>query len=178
MTAELPEVCPACGATADDGCEADCAETGPIARASARVLNQSLADEDGIAAWVYDAPVLGLEDVALGRGTVVPATVYRLRNRSCSGVMGLLYPDGEFLPKRASTSGDEVDCVDMDGNRFVGTVMWDGAQPSPFHEEAIGFWDREETNPVFQEGSKGILLAGYSNNGELWNSIAIGRAMR
>ena len=81
----------------------------------------------------------------------------------------LLHPDGEFLPKAPSTTGLTLVTRDDDGNVYD-AIAWCGAEPSPVHEEPIGFEDAEETKPIYQEGSRGIL-AGYSNNGELWNSI-------
>lgn len=126
--------------------------------------------------WEPD-PVMGLVDVARGRTVLAPTTIYLLRNKDRSGVMGLLQPSGEFVPKRKSTTGQVFLITDGDGEVFEGLVQWDGAQPSPRSATPLGWWDEEETSPIYEESSKGVLLGNYSENGELWNSVAIGRAM-
>lgn len=125
-------------------------------------------------------PVLGLEDVALGRWVPAPTTVYLIRNNDRSGVMGVLYPEGEFLLKARSTTGSTIQGRDDDKIPYEGQIVWDGAAPSPVSEIPLGFRDLGETEeePVFKEHSKGLLLGDYPNNGELWKAIGEGREMR
>lgn len=128
--------------------------------------------------WEVDAPVKGLEDIARGWWPPAhPETFYLLRNRDRSGVMGIITPNGDVVNRSASTTGQHCEVRDDEGNIYDGEVMWDGAQPSPVSGVPLGWHDVEEIKPIFQESSKGILLGDYSNNGELWNSIHIGRAM-
>lgn len=122
-------------------------------------------------------PVWGLEDVARGRDTLSPRTIYAVRNADRSGVMGILQPSGEYVNRTPTTTGQRFVTKDDDGVTWDVEIAWDGAQPSPVSATPIGFWDGEETKPIFQGHSKGLLLGDYPNNGELWAAIGVGRAM-
>lgn len=138
----------------------------------------SAADIAAIQSISTADPVLGLVDVALGRGVMSPTTIYRNRNQDRSGVMGWLHPSGEFHPKVSSTTGRMFVVFDADFEAYEATVLWDGAQKCPTSDTAIGYQDEEELVPLFREHSKGLLLGNYASNGELWNAIALGREMR
>lgn len=133
--------------------------------------------EGEIAYWETAEPVWGLIDVALGRWPMVPTTIYLLRNRDRSGVIGVLYPNGHFLVKRSPTTGCAV-TVEEEQTIWMGEVVWDGAQPCPISEEPIGWWDEEETLPIFTGHSKGILLGPYSRSMEYEICIGGGKPRR
>ncbi len=122
-------------------------------------------------------PVIGLIDVALGRYVSSPTTFYAERDNDRSGVLGILYPDSRTIMKSRSTTGTTVRGRDDDFQPFEATVVWDGARPSPISVEPIGWVDEEETQPLFKEHSKGLLLGDYPNSGALWQAVGVGRGM-
>ncbi len=128
--------------------------------------------------WDVSDPVLGLEDVALGRSVTSPTTIYLRRNRDRSGVMGILNPDGAYITKAASTTGMRITGLDEQGVRFEATISWDGAQRAPWSKTPVGYRDEKQTQPIYREHSKGLLLGDYPNSGELWRAIKLGRGMR
>lgn len=128
--------------------------------------------------WPAEDPVMGLKDVAKGKCVLAPTTVYLQTNKDRSGVVGMLLPNGQFVSKRKSTTGSEGETMDEWNEVYATTVVWDGAQKQPVSATPIGYEDKDETKPLYQEHSKGILLGDYPNNGELWNALRAGRGMR
>lgn len=126
--------------------------------------------------WNPD-PVMGLRDVAQGRGVLCPTTIYLQRNQDRSGVVGLLHPSGEFISKLKSTSGRTFELIDPDFDHYDGLVVWDGAQKCPQALKPIGYLDEEETLPLYQEHSKGLVLGDYQQKNSLWSAIGVGRRM-
>jgi len=112
-----------------------------------------------------DPNVWGLLDVATGRRSEVPQTIYRTSGDSASGVAGILMANGEFIPKRSSNiDGRELEIGllhDVKPAPREATVTyvtaWDGAKPAA---EFIN----EDGEPA-QEHSHGILLADYQIRG-------------
>ena len=109
-----------------------------------------------------DPNVWGLLDVATGRRSEVPQTIHKVSGDSASGVVGILYPDGQrFVSAARSRVGTTVVAGEFFGVRPVAgeparvyEVAWDGAARSaPFINE--------ETGLVGQEHSRGILLGEY-----------------
>lgn len=122
--------------------------------------------------------VMGLADVARGMGTAYPQTIYLVRGDDRSGAVGVLYPDGTFLTKWASTTGHRFEVEDEFLVTYQCEVRWDGAQPCPLSPEPVGFQDEAQFIPVFHEHSKGLLLGDYAQTGELWRSVNRGTKMQ
>lgn len=111
---------------------------------------------------VNDPEVWGLRDVARGRGTVVPTTIYKVAGDSASGVVGILMPGGIFIVKHSCRIGQSFEVgllhdVKPSPREAIKTLetVWDGAAP------ADEFTD-EDTGEVRQEHSKGLLLGNYA----------------
>ncbi len=103
-----------------------------------------------------DPDVWGLADIALGRRTLVPQTIYVTAGDNASGVAGLLTVGGEFIPCPPSGAGRTI--------RLVGD--WYGVNPVK-GEPATAFdvvWDGSKKVPG--EHSKGILLGDYQIRNE------------
>ena len=106
-----------------------------------------------------DPNVWGLLDVATGRRTDVPQTVYLVSGDSASGIAGILYADGTFVPKASTRVGGRAleigllhDVKPAPGEpRVTYVTAWDGAVPA---EE---FTNEEDERT--REHSHGILLA-------------------
>lgn len=123
---------------------------------------------------VSDPEVWGLRDVARGRTCTSPTTVYIVAGDNASGVAGMIFPDGRFLPKHSTRVGRPFhagvlhDVKPAAGERTVAyATAWDGAKPEPMFidEEGIKRYGR----------SKGILLGDYAIRGE---STAPGRTRK
>lgn len=134
-----------------------------------------------------DPNIWGLYDVVRGRTTEVPVTVYLISGDNASGVMGLLFPNGDFMCKRSSRKGTTVILQDGgadDGqelrDRILPTntdivnislptsfgmeVAWDGSTKSP---ELTVIEDGEVF--ITNEHSRGLILGDYKRNGSMDN---------
>jgi hypothetical protein len=113
-----------------------------------------------------DPSVWGLLDVATGRHSEVPQTIYKTSGDSASGVVGIRYANGLFVSAAPSRVGATVVAGEyfmvrpVKGEPFREyEVAWDGAARSaPFINE--------ETHEPGQEHSRGILLGEYPNKPE------------
>lgn len=113
---------------------------------------------------VDDPDVWGLRDLARGRTTMYPVTIYRISGDNSSGVVGVLYPDGKFVGKRSTREGNGFlvgTLHDVKPSPFEPTRQlytgWDGAIPE------VPFLDEEGNER--QGRSKGLLLGSYDTKG-------------
>lgn len=113
-----------------------------------------------------DPDVWGLLDIATGRRSEVPQTIYKISGDSASGVVGIRYANGVFISAARSRVGATVVAGEFFNVRPVAgepavtyEVAWDGAKRTP---EFVN----EETHEVGQEHSRGILLGEYPNRPE------------
>lgn len=87
-----------------------------------------------------DPTVFGLFDIAVGRETAYPRTVYLITGDNTSGIAGRLLPTGEFLPKRSSDVGTVKTIRGiLEPDRQMETV-WDGACPAEAPEHTHGLF--------------------------------------
>jgi hypothetical protein len=124
-----------------------------------------------------DPEVWGLLDVVTGRTTPFLRTIYRVSGDSASGVVGLLYPNGDFRSIAPSPLGVEVAAGELHSvqplpyeKTIYYTVIWGGGAPPRM------FIDEEGNER--SEHSKGLLLGEYAMHAEQEeeNSIDLGLA--
>lgn len=131
---------------------------------------------------VDDPDVWGLRDVVRGRTPLVPTTIYATAGDSTSGVVGLLFPNGQFLVKSSSKVGTELVYQDGgadDGQKLpkgrvlptskilinaalptIGVLVtaWDGAA----QQDEFIVTDEDGNTELRREHSRGLLLGDYS----------------
>lgn len=143
---------------------------------------QAEQEEDYQPHRVDDPDVWGLNDVARGRTPEVPTTVYAVSGDSASGVAGLIFPDGNFIPKAGTSIGKVIrfqnggadDGQMMPKDRVLPTegrtinaplptegyleTVWTGAMPAQEFQHCD-----EDTGvcEIRREHSKGLLLGNY-----------------
>lgn len=140
----------------------------------------------------YPAPnVLGLIDVANGYRPYYPTTVYQVSGDDTSGIVGLLYPNGDFLI--ASTPGKAAQYwefdetlgykkITVDSKQYVvgdswtrGEVTWDGSVAGSVN--VLGR-DGDKEGPVNKREWDASLHDGdWITTGELWRALMRGTPM-
>lgn len=107
-----------------------------------------------------DPDVWGLVDVIRGRTPNVPTTIYLAAGDSASGVAGLLFPNGTFLPKTSTDMGRTFSAGTLHDVKPAPSepsveyeVAWDGAKPG---EEFVN-----EDGEEMKDHSHGLLLGSY-----------------
>jgi len=112
-----------------------------------------------------DPDVWGLLDVVTGRETVIPRTIHKTSGDSASGVVGLLFPNGDFVSDAPSRIGQTFVAGTLHDVRPVAgeptvtyEVAWDGAAPAREFED--------EKGELRSEHSRGLLLGEYPNRAE------------
>lgn len=143
-------------------------------------FEEPLLDEEFQPHITNDPNIWGLYDVARGRSTEVPQTIYLISGDNASGVMGLLFPNGDFMCKRSSRKGMVV--VLQDGGADDGQELKDRILPTntdivnislPTKFEMSVAWDGSTKSPeltviedgevfITNEHSRGLILGDYS----------------
>lgn len=143
--------------------------------------------------------VLGMEDIHAGVRVAYPTTIYNLKGDDTSGVAGLLYPTGEFLPtvpprktadywefdetlKYEQVPGELNEAGTgprVIGNSWTsGEVLWDGSVVGALNLDAL---DGEETDlhrtPVKRRERCDNLTGEWDTTGELYRALARGTVM-
>ena len=146
--------------------------------------------------------VLGLADVRFGVRVPVPTTIYNVKGDDVSGVAGLLFPSGEFLPAQPSKVGTlqpywEFDetlsynkiaeqdptqpfkrCAEGD-SWAEGEVVWDGSVANSINQATLSGeeGDEEERVVVKRRMWDADLTEKRDSTGLLWDAIQSGRSM-
>lgn len=136
--------------------------------------------------------ILGLADVAKGFKPNVPTTVYQVTGDDTSGIVGLLYPNGEFLPtpapRRKATYWEHEETLSYktieghDGKpRVVGDswrtdeVLWDGSVAGSVN--VLGE-DGDHEGPInVREWDATLHEGDWITTGELWRALMRGTSM-
>jgi hypothetical protein len=149
---------------------------------------RNTADNDYIA-----RPVIGLADVAAGYKPLFTTTVYQISGDDTSGIAGLLYADGTFVPSPAPRQKarywvheetlryvKDPETGRVSGDSWVeGEVLWDGSVVGSINPaSAEGLEEEDGSRPaVHVREFDGSLGTEWITTGELWKALERGTGM-
>ena len=107
---------------------------------------------------------IGLKEVALGFQPPYLVTVYAISGDATSSIVGLLYPNGEFVPKSSSKTIRYRD----DDDEVIATPVWSGKAGRIRMRTGRAHRRITDTN---------ALLGEQETSGELWTAIKRGTGM-
>lgn len=136
--------------------------------------------------------ILGLADVAAGHRPLFTTTVYNISGDDTSGIAGLLYADGTFVPSPAPRTRarywvheETLAYVKTPEGRVVGDswvlgeVLWDGSVVGSIAPaSAEGLEEEDGSRPMVHVREwDGSLGTEWITTGELWRALERGTAM-